>query len=80
MRSHRSAAAALVALSSHGCALGTQLRMAAGEFLCGCAGLDDYSRYLAHHRRQHSGDEPLSREAFFRRQQAVRWHGVQRCC
>ena len=41
---------------------------------------DAYDRYLAHHARAHPGARPLSRRAFYMRQQQEKWTGVSRCC
>ncbi|MBS0394346.1 MAG: YbdD/YjiX family protein [Proteobacteria bacterium] len=50
------------------------------EILRGAAGLDRYEHYLAHARRAHPGEPPLSRAEFFRRDEQERWSGVRRCC
>ncbi len=39
-----------------------------------------YVRYLNHVHSHHPGEPPLSREAFFRREQDRKWQGVRRCC
>lgn len=41
-----------------------------------------YDRYLQHWREHHAeaGGEPLSRRAFFAREQDRKWNGVKRCC
>ena len=80
MRSLRRAAEALAGLARIASARGTRLRAVIRDFLRGCAGLDDYARYLAHLRRHHATQEPLSHEAFFRRELGARWNGVRRCC
>ncbi|MET0535926.1 MAG: YbdD/YjiX family protein, partial [Steroidobacter sp.] len=41
---------------------------------------DAYDKYLAHHQTEHSGCAPLSRRAFYIRQQQHKWTGVSRCC
>lgn len=41
---------------------------------------DAYERYVAHHAQAHSDTAPLSRRAFYLRQQQHKWSGVQRCC
>lgn len=41
---------------------------------------DAYDKYLAHHAAAHSGSQPLSRRAFYLRQQQEKWTGVSRCC
>ena len=41
---------------------------------------DAYDRYLAHHARAHAGSPPLSRRAFYLKQQQCKWTGVSRCC
>ena len=46
------------------------------------AGEDAYERYLAHWHGHHAqeGDDPLSREAFFKQELERKWNGVRRCC
>lgn len=39
-----------------------------------------YERYLAHHREAHEQAAPLTRRAFYLREQQRKWSGVQRCC
>lgn len=56
--------------------LGAHLR----DIVSGASGLPAYEHYLEHLRAHHPGDQPMSREAFFRSDQAARWHGVRRCC
>jgi uncharacterized short protein YbdD (DUF466 family) len=46
----------------------------------GVLALDAYETYVAHRRRHHPDEAVLSREEFFRRDQADRWNGVRRCC
>jgi uncharacterized short protein YbdD (DUF466 family) len=41
---------------------------------------DAYERYLAHHRESHANVAPLTRRAFYLREQQRKWSGVQRCC
>lgn len=41
---------------------------------------DAYDNYLAHHAKAHAGVPPLSRRAFYMRQQQQKWTGVSRCC
>jgi uncharacterized short protein YbdD (DUF466 family) len=41
---------------------------------------DAYERYLVHHAQAHPDDSPLSRRAFYLREQERKWSGVQRCC
>jgi uncharacterized short protein YbdD (DUF466 family) len=41
---------------------------------------DAYDKYLAHHAAVHPGRPPLSRRAFYERQQQEKWTGVSRCC
>jgi uncharacterized short protein YbdD (DUF466 family) len=44
-------------------------------------GAPDYERYLAHQRRCHIGDQPLSREAFAKDALARRYNQPgNRCC
>ncbi len=50
------------------------------QFLRALATDDAYERYLDHHRRAHRDAEPLSRRAFYLREQQRKWSGVQRCC
>jgi uncharacterized short protein YbdD (DUF466 family) len=45
--------------------------------LCGD---DAYERYLDHARLHHPSEEPLSRKAFYERQQRDKWQSVSRCC
>jgi uncharacterized short protein YbdD (DUF466 family) len=46
------------------------------------SGDDAYERYLTHWREHHGqdGEEPLSREAFFKAEVERKWSGVKRCC
>lgn len=44
------------------------------------SGDDAYERYLAHHRAAHPDTPPLSRRAWFKREQERAWGGVRRCC
>jgi uncharacterized short protein YbdD (DUF466 family) len=46
----------------------------------GATGADSYANYLRHFATHHPGQQPQSREAFFRADQASRWEGVRRCC
>lgn len=41
-----------------------------------------YERYLKHWREHHADNdaEPLSRKAFYAREQDRKWNGVKRCC
>jgi len=41
---------------------------------------DAYERYLAHQANAHPGTSPLSRRAFYLREQEHKWTGVNRCC
>lgn len=41
---------------------------------------DAYDKYLAHHARAHAGSAPMSRRAFYLKQQQSKWTGVSRCC
>lgn len=50
------------------------------DVLRGATGLDEYARYVAHHRRHHAAEPCPSRAEFFRDGQSARWHGVRRCC
>ncbi|MBS0375290.1 MAG: YbdD/YjiX family protein [Proteobacteria bacterium] len=56
------------------------LAAALADVVRGAAGLDEYARYVAHHRRRHAGEPCPSRAEFFRNRQSARWHGVRRCC
>jgi uncharacterized short protein YbdD (DUF466 family) len=45
------------------------------------SGDDAYERYLAHHRREHPGEEPLDRRGFYVQEQERRFSsGPTRCC
>lgn len=41
---------------------------------------DAYDNYLAHHAKEHAGCAPMSRRAFYLKQQQCKWTGVSRCC
>ena len=41
---------------------------------------DAYDRYLAHHAAAHSGSPPLTRQAFYMKQQQQKWTAISRCC
>lgn len=41
---------------------------------------DAYDKYLAHHAQAHGACAPLSRRAFYLKQQQSKWTGVSRCC
>lgn len=41
---------------------------------------DAYDKYLAHHISVHADVPPMSRRAFYMRQQQQKWTGVSRCC
>jgi uncharacterized short protein YbdD (DUF466 family) len=41
---------------------------------------DAYDKYLAHHAEAHHGSPPMSRRAFYIKQQQCKWTGVTRCC
>jgi uncharacterized short protein YbdD (DUF466 family) len=43
-------------------------------------GDDAYERYLAHRRERHSGEPPLDRGTFYRRELDRRWTQPNRCC
>lgn len=49
------------------------------RFLRALATDDAYESYLDHHRQAHDGS-PLTRRAFYLREQQRKWSGVQRCC
>ena len=44
------------------------------------AGDDAYERYCAHHSVHHPDEAPLSRRAFYVRDQQEKWNGIKRCC
>ncbi|MDO8263246.1 MAG: YbdD/YjiX family protein [Gallionella sp.] len=44
------------------------------------SGDDGYERYLTHQAAAHHDTQPLSRSAWFARQQLQKWTGVKRCC
>ena len=50
------------------------------QFLRTLATDDAYERYLDHHRSAHKNAEPLTRRAFYLREQQRKWNGVKRCC
>lgn len=41
---------------------------------------DAYDHYLSHHAQTHCDIGPLSRRAFYLREQQRKWTGVKRCC
>ena len=41
---------------------------------------DAYDKYLAHHAQAHADAPPMSRRAFYMKQQQNKWTGVTRCC
>lgn len=41
---------------------------------------DAYDKYLAHHAEAHAGAAPMTRRAFYIKQQQSKWTGVTRCC
>lgn len=41
---------------------------------------DAYDKYLLHHASAHPDRPPMSRRAFYIRQQQQKWTGVSRCC
>ena len=43
-------------------------------------GDDAYERYCMHHRHSHAGEQPLSRRAYYVKNQQEKWNGVKRCC
>ena len=53
---------------------------AAWNFVRRVSGDDAYERYLLHHAQAHPLEKPLSRKAFFQREQDRKWGGVRRCC
>ena len=50
------------------------------KFLRALATDDAYERYREHHRESHTDAAPLTRRAFYLREQQRKWSGVQRCC
>lgn len=52
----------------------------AWRFVRRLSGDDAYERYLHHHAQAHPDQKPLSRKAFFQREQDRKWGGVRRCC
>ena len=44
------------------------------------SGDNAYEKYLAHHAASHPALPPLSRQAYFQRQQQQQWEGIKRCC
>lgn len=52
----------------------------AWRFVRRVSGDDAYERYLQHHAQAHPGQPPLSRKAYFQREQDRKWGGVRRCC
>lgn len=50
------------------------------RFVRRVSGDDAYERYLRHHAAAHAGERPLSRKAFFQREQDRKWGGIRRCC
>jgi len=44
------------------------------------SGDDAYERYLTHHLAHHAETPPLSRKAYFQRQQTQKWSSIKRCC
>ncbi|HEY5809859.1 MAG TPA: YbdD/YjiX family protein [Povalibacter sp.] len=50
------------------------------NFLRALATDDAYERYCEHHRESHTHSAPLTRRAFYLREQQRKWSGVQRCC
>jgi uncharacterized short protein YbdD (DUF466 family) len=55
-------------------------RGAFADLLRGALGTGGYERYCAHHAAHHGDTPPLDRAAWFRRREAERWTGVNRCC
>lgn len=50
------------------------------NFLRTLATDDAYERYRQHHLESHAQTAPLTRQAFYLREQQRKWSGVQRCC
>jgi len=44
------------------------------------AGDDAYERYCAHHQRHHAHEPPLTRRAYYMKNQQAKWSGINRCC
>lgn len=63
--------------------MGTRLNLLlrrSWHFVRQLSGDDAYERYLAHHAACHAETTPLSRKAYFQRQQHQKWSGIKRCC
>lgn len=58
----------------------TQLAASTWSLIRSLATDDAYDKYLAHHARTHAGSAPMSRRAFYLKQQQCKWTGVSRCC
>ena len=43
-------------------------------------GDDAYERYCAHHLTHHADQTPLTRSAYYLKNQQEKWNGVKRCC
>lgn len=56
-----------------------QRLLGAWRFLRALTTDDAYEHYLDHHCQAHDGP-PLTRRAFYLREQQRKWSGVQRCC
>jgi uncharacterized short protein YbdD (DUF466 family) len=59
--------------------IATEIKRAWG-YLRQVTGDDAYERYVAHHAQAHAGQQPLTREQFFRQRQDEKWSKVSRCC
>jgi uncharacterized short protein YbdD (DUF466 family) len=50
------------------------------RYLRQVTGDDAYERYIAHQKRAHANEAPLTRPQFFKRRQDEKWSKVSRCC
>ena len=50
------------------------------HYLRQVTGDDAYERYIAHQRLAHAGEQPLTRQEYFKRRQDEKWSKVSRCC
>lgn len=50
------------------------------HYLRQVTGDDAFERYIAHRKRSHAGEPPLTRQQFFKLKQEEKWSKVSRCC
>ena len=50
------------------------------HYLRQVTGDDAFERYIAHRKRAHAGEAPLTRRQFFKLRQEEKWSKVSRCC